>query len=321
MTKYRSRPPQLDGGLFLTDGGIETTLIFLEGLELPYFAAFHIMKDTGGRAALRKYYARYAEIAQKEDMGFILESPTWRASSDWGEKLGYSEEALAKANRDSIALMQELRKEYETALTPIVVSGCVGPRGDGYDPGQVMSPQQAEIYHTKQIRTFSEAGADMVTAITMTNTNEAIGVTRAAQNAGLSSAISFTVETDGKLPTGQSLREAIEEVDRATGNRPAYYMINCAHPTHFEGTLSGGEGWVKRVRGIRANASRRSHQELNEAPDLDDGDPVELGGQYSELLKLHPQINVLGGCCGTDHRHVEEIGMACKRAVQLSSGR
>lgn len=321
MTKHRSRLPQLDGGLFLTDGGIETTLIFLEGLELPYFAAFHLMKDAGGRAALRKYYARYAEIARKEDMGFILESPTWRASSDWGDKLGYSEEALAKANRDSIALMQELRKEYETALTPIVVSGCVGPRGDGYDPGQVMSPQQAEIYHTKQIRTFSEAGADMVTAITMTNVHEAIGVTRAAQRAGLSSAISFTVETDGRLPTGQSLREAIEEVDRATGNRPAYYMINCAHPTHFEGTLSGGEGWIERVRGIRANASRRSHQELNEAPDLDDGDPVELGGQYSELLKLHPQINVLGGCCGTDHRHVEEIGMACKRAVQLSSGR
>jgi S-methylmethionine-dependent homocysteine/selenocysteine methylase len=315
MTKYRSRLPQLDGGLFLTDGGIETTLIFLEGLELPYFAAFHLMKDASGRAALHNYYARYAEIARKENAGFVLESPTWRASSDWGEKLGYSEEALARANRDSIALMQELRKEYETELTPVVVSGCVGPRGDGYDPGQVMSQEEAEIYHTKQIRTFSGAGADMVTAITMTNANEAVGVTRAAQQAGLPSAISFTVETDGRLPTGQSLQEAIEQVDRATGNGPAYYMINCAHPTHFEGTLSGGEGWVKRVRGIRANASRRSHQELNDAPDLDDGDPVELGGQYSRLHKHHPQINVLGSCCGTDHRHLEQIGMACKKAA------
>jgi S-methylmethionine-dependent homocysteine/selenocysteine methylase len=315
VAKYRSRLPQLDGGLFLTDGGIETTLIFLEGLELPYFAAFHLMRDASGRAALHKYYARYAEIARKEDAGFILESPTWRASSDWGEKLGYSEEALAKANRDSIALMQELRKEYEAKLTPMVVSGCVGPRGDGYDPGQAMRQEEAEIYHTNQIRTFSDAGADMVTAITMTSANEAVGVTRAAQQAGLPSAISFTVETDGRLPTGQGLKEAIEEVDRSTGNAPAYYMINCAHPTHFEATLSEGGAWVARVRGIRANASKRSHRELNEAPDLDDGDPVELGSQYSALLKRHPQINVLGGCCGTDHRHVEQICIACKNAI------
>jgi homocysteine S-methyltransferase len=312
MAKYRSRLPQLQGGLFLTDGGIETTLIFHEGLDLPYFAAFHILKDNSGRAALRRYYARYIEIARREEAGFILESPTWRASSDWGRKLGYSEEQLARANRDSIVLMHELRDAFETRLTPIVISGCIGPRGDGYDPGQVMSQEEAAAYHGSQIRTFSEAGVDMVTAITMTNANEAIGVTRAAQEAGVPVAISFTLETDGSLPTGQSLKEAIEEVDGATSGGPAYYMINCAHPTHFEGTLSTQGAWAGRVRGIRANASRRSHQELNEAPDLDDGDPVELGRQYGDLLKRHPQINVLGGCCGTDHRHVQQIGMACK---------
>jgi S-methylmethionine-dependent homocysteine/selenocysteine methylase len=315
MTEYRNRLPQLEGGLFLTDGGIETTLIFHEGFELPYFAAFHLLRDAPGRTALRNYYALHAGIARKEGVGFILESPTWRASSDWGEKLGYSEEALARANRGSITLMQELRNEFETKRTPIVISGCVGPRGDGYDPGQVMSPGEAATYHGRQIRTFSEAGVDMVTAITMTNTNEAIGVTRAAQKTGVPAVISFTLETDGRLPTGQSLKEAIEEVDRATSSRPAYYMINCAHPTHFEGTLSVGSTWIERVRGIRANASKRSHQELNEAPDLDDGDPVELGGQYSDLLKRHPHINVLGGCCGTDHRHVEQISMACKVAA------
>jgi S-methylmethionine-dependent homocysteine/selenocysteine methylase len=315
MAKYRSRLPQLGGGLFLSDGGIETTLIFHEKLELPYFAAFHLLRDASGRAVLRKYYARYAEIARREVVGFILESPTWRASADWGEKLGYSNEALAEANRDAIALMQELREEFETKRTPMVISGCVGPRGDGYDPGQVMGLDEAETYHAKQIRIFSETGADMVTAITMTNANEAVGVARAAQKVGLPVAISFTLETDGRLPTGQSLKEAIEEVDHATGNGPAYYMINCAHPTHFAGTLSGGGAWIERVRGVRANASKRSHQELNEAPDLDDGDPVELGQQYSDLLKRHPQINVLGGCCGTDHRHVEQISMACKAAA------
>jgi S-methylmethionine-dependent homocysteine/selenocysteine methylase len=313
-THDRARLPQLDSGLFLTDGGIETTLIFHERLDLPYFAAFHLLRDASGRAVLRRYYVRYVEIARREEVGFILECPTWRASADWGEKLGYSEEALAKANRDSVALMHELRTEFETARTPMIISGCVGPRGDGYDPGQVMSAEEAERYHRKQISTFAEAGADMVTAITMTNAEEAIGITRAAQRAGMPAAISFTLETDGRLPTAQGLKEAIEEVDRETGHGPAYYMLNCAHPTHFAGTLSQGGAWVERVRGLRANASRRSHQELNVASELDDGDPVEFGGLYRDLRKRYPHIKVLGGCCGTDHRHIEQIIRACKAA-------
>ena len=315
MTKYRSRLPQLDGGLFLTDGGIETTLIFHDKLELPHFAAFHLMKDASGRASLHKYYARYAEIARKGSFGFILESPTWRANSDWGDKLGYSEVALAAANRDSIALMQELRDEFETVRSPMVISGCVGPRGDGYDPGQVMSAEEAEAYHATQSGTFSKAGVDMVTAITMTNVNEAIGITRAAQAAGVPAVISFTVETDGRLPTGQDLREAIEEVDESTAGGPVYYMINCAHPTHFQATFAELGATVKRVCGLRANASKQSHQELNEALDLDDGDPVELADQYRDLCQRHPQINVLGGCCGTDHRHVAQISVACRKAA------
>jgi len=310
MTKYRSRLPQLDGGLFLTDGGIETTLIFHDGFDLPYFAAFDLLREPHGRAALRNYYVRYVQIAKREDVGFILESPTWRASADWGQKLGYSAETLAEANRDAIALMRELHQEFATPQVPMVVSGCVGPRGDGYDPGQVMNPAEAEDYHAAQIRSFDEAGADMVTAITMTNADEAVGIARAAQKCGLPVAISFTLETDGRLPTGQTLKDVIAEVDGRTGDTPAYYMINCAHPTHFGGVLTGS--WAARVRGLRANASKRSHQELNEAPDLDDGNPVELGAQYRDLLQRQPQINVLGGCCGTDHRHVEQIGYACK---------
>jgi S-methylmethionine-dependent homocysteine/selenocysteine methylase len=197
----------------------------------------------------------------------------------------------------------------------MVVSGCVGPRGDGYDPGQAMSAGAAENYHAHQVGAFAEAAADMVTAITMTNASEAIGITRAAVRAGLPVAISFTVETDGRLPTGQPLSDAVREVDAATDGAPAYYMINCAHPLHFEDTLNTADTWVTRIRGIRANASRRSHQELNDAPDLDAGDPIELGGQYRALLRRHPQINVLGGCCGTDHRHLECISLACRTAA------
>ncbi|HEU4378476.1 MAG TPA: homocysteine S-methyltransferase family protein [Hyphomicrobiaceae bacterium] len=315
MAKYRSRLPQLGSGLFLTDGGIETSLIYLDGLELPHFAAFNLLKDAKGSAALRSYYVPYARLARDGGLGFVLESPTWRASPDWGRKLGYTDAELARANRQSIALMAELRTEFETPRAPMVVSGCVGPRGDGYDPGEVMSPEDAHAYHTMQIGVFREAGADMVTAITMTNANEAIGVVRAARAAGMPVAISLTLETDGRLPTGQTLRDAITEVDGATASYSAYFMINCAHPTHFEAVLEPGSAWTQRICGIRANASRRSHQELNEASDLDAGDPAELGGQYRQLRDRHPHINVLGGCCGTDHRHIEQIGRACRAAA------
>ena len=313
MSKYRKHLPQLSGGLFLTDGGIETTLIFHDGQELPHFAAFHLLRHSKGRDALLRYYQRYVAIAKADGVGFILESPTWRASADWGDKLGYTHDEIRAANRDAICLMLDLRARHATANTPIVVSGCVGPRGDGYDPGRVMTAGEAEAYHAHQIGALAEA--DMVTAITMTNANEAAGITRAAAKAGMPAAIAFTLERDGRLPTGQSLADAVKEVDAATAGGPVYYMISCAHPTHFEHVLSAQEGWTTRIRGIRANASRRSHQELNDAPDLDAGDPIELGGQYRDLLRKNPQINVLGGCCGTDHRHVECISLACRTAA------
>lgn len=314
MPKYRDHLPQLDGRIFLTDGGLETTLIFHDKLELPYFAAFHLLKDGGGSDALRKYYCTYATIACTNGFGFVLESPTWRANPDWSEKLGYSNAALNDVNRLAIAMMRELREKFQTPHSPIVISGCVGPRGDGYDPGQVMSETEAEAYHGRQIDVFRETEVDMVTAITITNTPEAIGIVRAARSSGLPVVISFTLETDGSLPTGQSLREAVDAVDAATDKGTAYYMINCAHPTHFDTAIATSEPWVKRLRGIRANASKCGHAELNEARELDDGNARELGGQYADLLRRHPQINVLGGCCGTDHRHIEEIARACKAA-------
>jgi len=188
----------------------------------------------------------------------------------------------------------------------MVISGCIGPRGDGYNPKAFMTETEAERYHAMQADTFRDADADMVTAITMTYAAEAIGIARAARAAGMPVAISFTVETDGRLPGGRTLRETIEEVDAATDRTPVYYMINCAHPTHFAGALAEGEPWVARIRGLRANASTKSHAELDEAKELDTGNPVELGRQYRDLRSRMPRLNVLGGCCGTDHRHVEE---------------
>lgn len=310
MSKYRQSLPQLDGEIFLTDGGIETTLIFQDQLELPYFAAFALLDDEAGRDVLWRYFSRHASIARNRGVGFILESATWRASPEWARKLGYGPAQLADANRSAIRLLRELRDELENDASPMVISGCVGPRGDGYDPGNLMDADQALEYHREQIGVFAQTAADMVTAITMTNVPEAIGVVHAAVEAGMPSAISLTVETDGTLPTGQTLRSAVEEIDAATDRAPAYYMINCAHPTHFSAVLDTGP-WMERLRGIRANASRCSHAELDEAEELDDGNPQELGQQYADLRQRFPQINVLGGCCGTDHRHIEQISAAC----------
>ena len=311
MARYRNALPQLGEDLFLTDGGIETTLIFHDGLELPHFAAFDLLRRPEGEAALRRYFRTYAEIGTRSGVGLVLESATWRANADWASRLGYTGQALADANRKAIRLLEEIRNDFETDRTKIAISGCVGPRADGYNPGRTMSEGDAEAYHREQVETLADTNADMVAALTMNYAEEAVGIARAAQHAGMPVAISFTVETDGRLPTGQPLKAAIGQVDAATSQYPCYYAINCAHPTHFAHVLVEGEPWMERIRGLRANASRRSHAELDESTELDVGDPGELGEQYAQLKGTLSQLNVMGGCCGTDHRHVEQIAQAC----------
>jgi homocysteine S-methyltransferase len=296
--------PQHSGDLFITDGGMETTLIFERGVELPHFASFDLLRRENGRGELRDYYGMYLELARERGVGLLLDTPTWRANRDWGERLGYSDADLERANREGVTLVEELRDERGPQL---VVSGCVGPRGDGYQAADLMTAEEAERYHTPQVETFADAGADVVSALTLTYVEEATGVARAAVAAGMPVVISFTVETDGRLPSGQALGDAIVQVDAETDGAPAYFMINCAHPTHFEHVLVEGEPWLERLGGLRANASRKSHAELDESEELDDGDPVELGEQYGALRSRLPGVTVVGGCCGTDHRHVDEI--------------
>jgi S-methylmethionine-dependent homocysteine/selenocysteine methylase len=307
--------PQLEGGMFLTDGGIETTLIFHQGLDLPAFAAFVLLADDEGTNELRRYYAPYVALAREQGVGLVLESPTWRASPRWGAELGYGDQQLDELNRKAIALMEELRDGAGAGDAPIVISGCIGPQDDGYSPSTKLTADAARDYHSTQIATFGDTAADMVTAITMTYTDEAIGLARAAREAELPVVVSFTLETDGRLPSGQGLGDAIAQVDEATDEPPAYYMINCAHPTHFEHVLDTGEAWRTRIRGLRANASTKSHAELDEAEQLDEGDPVDLGERYAALRDKLPQLNVLGGCCGTDDRHVREIIRALTSAA------
>jgi S-methylmethionine-dependent homocysteine/selenocysteine methylase len=306
----RDRLPQLDGGLFLTDGGIETTLIFHGGRNLPEFAAFDLLTDDDGTEALRDYYRPYAELARATGAGFVLEAPTWRASTKWASRIGYSDSDLDDLNRRAIALMEELRDEYRPEGSAWVISGAIGPEGDAYSPETILDAQAAQDYHSTQVETLAGTAADMVAALTMTYADEAIGLTRAAADAGIPAAISFTLETDGRLPSGQDLGDAIRQVDGETGSSPAYYGINCAHPTHFEAVLDPGAEWAQRIASLRANASRLSHDELDAAEELDEGDPDDLAARYAVLSEKLPRLNVVGGCCGTDHRHVTAIAEA-----------
>ena len=309
MSNHRAPLPDTD--IVLTDGGLETTLVFDDGFELVDFAAFPLLDDPGGRAALVRYFERYAEIAVADGVGLVLETPTWRASADWAARQGIDTAGLVRLNHDAVELVADVARRFATDRSPIVVSGCIGPRGDGYQPGELMSVAEARNYHSLQARAFADAGADLVTAITMTHRAEAEGVVEAARTAGMPVVISFTVETDGTLPSGEDLGESIEAIDAATDGYVTHYMVNCAHPDHLAPAVESGAGWLDRLGGFRANASRLSHAELDEAEELDRGDAEELGRLYRLLRGSFPQIRVVGGCCGTDHTHVAAISAAC----------
>ena len=312
MAKYRESLPHLSRStVMLSDSGMETDLIFHEGFDLPLFASFTMLDDAASTDALRNYYRRHLQVARDARVGFLFEAPTWRASIAWARQLGLDETAIADVNRRAIDLMVELRDEAGEMQGPMVISGLIGPRDDAYSPAQLMSEDEAERYHTAQIETLAGTEADLVTALTMTYAAESIGIARAARRTRMPVVISFTVETDGTLPDGSSLGDAIGAVEEKTESYTAYYGINCAHPSHFLSVLNAGEEWTTRIKMIRANASRCSHAELDEAETLDDGDPEELGREYAEIRQRLPQVNVLGGCCGTDVRHVRAIAQAC----------
>jgi S-methylmethionine-dependent homocysteine/selenocysteine methylase len=307
MTRFRDALPQLGPEVYLTDSGLETELLFNQGVDLPHFAAFPLLKDRDGMRRLRDYFAAHAAVAVQVDVGFVLEAATWRANADWGALLGFGTQGLDDVNRLAIELLVDIRAEFADYGRPYPISGCLGPRADVYRPELLMTADEAAAYHRHQIETFADTEADLVSALTLTYTGEAVGIARAARDAAMPVVLSFTVETDGRLPDGTALGEAINSVDDATSSYPAYYMINCAHPSHFTAVLDPDADWIRRLRGIRANASARSHAELDDASELDAGDPIAFGRDYAELRSDFPYLTVLGGCCGTDVRHVQQI--------------
>ena len=307
MTKYRTDLPQQSMSTFMTDGGLETDLIFNKGIDLPEFAAFDLLKNEEGKEVLSKYYLNYLNVSKQKCSGFILEAPTYRANPDWALKIGYSLESLDAMNRAAVQEMEKIRNDYENENFKIAISVCIGPRGDGYSPDNKMSIKMAEEYHSVQIKTIADTNADLVSALTVNYNEEAIGIVNAAKKNNIPVVISYTVETDGKLPSGESLEEAIISLDNITDNYVSYFMINCAHPDHFVNVLDPDSNWTNRIKGIRANASCKSHSELDESETLDEGDKEQLARRYKHLKTLLPNLNIIGGCCGTDHTHMEEI--------------
>ena len=279
--------------LTLTDAGMETALIFHQGVDLPCFAAFPLVETEDGRRALRDYFRPFLDLARDRGLPFLLDAPTWRANPDWGRELGYDLEGIAAVNRRAVAFVDDLRHEELAAGSPaILVEALVGPRGDGYAPDSMMSAQEAEAYHAVQLEALADTAADRVAAMTIADADEAVGIVRAAAAVGLPITVGLTLETDG-----------------AAGG----FMLNCAHPAHFAGILAAGGGWSDRIGAVRVNASMLSHAELDAAEELDDGDPADLAARYLGLRDLLPGLEVVGGCCGTDVRHVTAIADAWLR--------
>ena len=284
------------------DAGLETAMIFHEGFDLPEFASFVLLNDAAGRTALDRWFKGFLDMARAGGTGFVLDTATWRANMGWAGALGLDEAGIRRVNTDAVAFARAFRDRHETTALPILVNGVIGPSGDGYRVDVTRAADEAARIHRPQIEALAAAGAELVTALTMTHVEEAVGIARAAQAAGLPHILSFTVETDGDLPSGQGLQEALTEVEAATGGSALFYMVNCAHPTHFAHRLEGP--MLDRIGGLRANASRLSHAQLDAATELDDGNPVEFGADYAALAGLLPNLRLIGGCCRSDHRHV-----------------
>jgi S-methylmethionine-dependent homocysteine/selenocysteine methylase len=289
---------------YVTDGGMETDLIFHRGWDLPEFASFPLLDSQSGRDELHRYFDGYADVAHAAGAGFLVETATWRANPDHAAAIGYGPDDVVRISRDAVMFALEVADRHRERVADVLVGGVVGPRRDGYVSEAPTAPKDAEEYHRPQLEAFATAGADYAVAYTMTDPGEAIGVVRAARSVGLPVAISFTVETDGLLPSGDTLAAAIAHVDDMAP--PDHFLVNCAHPVHIAAGLDDGR-WTERIVGVRPNSSRLSHAELDAATELDEGDRDELSASHRSIAGMLPSLRIVGGCCGTDARHVAAL--------------
>lgn len=313
MVKHTSFPPRKEGRFYLTEGGTETELMYKHGFELPHFAMFPMLENPDALSRMRDMFRSYLDVAAKHEFCALMGGLDYRASPDWGELLGYSPASLSDANLQSIEFLREIAREYSSQIPEILIQGLIGPRGDAYERNESITENEAEDYHAVQLETLKKADVDSALAITFNNIPESIGVARAAAKIGVPLGISLTLDSNSKLHSGPSLAEAITDIDKETDQSPEYFLINCSHPIEFEPAIEPGD-WIRRIRGVRPNASKMEKIALCQIGHLEDGDPEELGTLCGDLARRYPHMDIWGGCCGTWSNHLNEIARNVKAA-------
>jgi homocysteine S-methyltransferase len=309
-------PLQRDGIFYLTEGGQETEIMYRHGHALPEFAMYPLLDDRAAMDDLKAMYSRVLDVAAEQGFAAMISGLDYRGSPDWGERLGYSRARLAEALERSIAFLREVADPYEDQIGEILIGGMLGPRGDAYSLNRTITAEEAEDYHGFQLEVLKRTGVDFVSAVTFNNVAEAVGVARAAARIRVPLNIAFTLDSDHRLKSGPSLKEAVEAVDAQAGDaRPDFYGINCSHPLEFEPALEAGD-WISRLRSLRPNASAKDKIDLCQIGHLEDGDPVDLGKRMGVLARRYPHIDIFGGCCGTWAPHLDEIARNVRQTVR-----
>lgn len=316
MTLQSTTFPREDGILYLTEGGTETEVIYRHGHELRDFAMFELMNKPEAVRDMENMYRRYLDKAAQYGFSALMSGFDYRASPDWGAKLGYSAEGLREMQHKCIDFLRGVSRAYEDQIERIAIAGCIGPKGDAYSLNRDITAEEAEDYHATQCETLRDCGVDLIWAATINNIPEAVGISRAAARVGLPVNMSFTLDSSHKLKSGPSLKEAIEATDTEAGAaRPDSYGINCSHPLEFEPALEPGD-WARRLRSLRPNAAKMDKVSLCKLGHIEEGDPEELGQMMGDLAKRYPDIDIWGGCCGTWDKHFDRIAHYVRQARQ-----
>lgn len=266
-----------------------------------------LIYTIAGRTALETICCQYLETGHRYDLPLLLSTPTWRAGRDRIAAAGLEGSDL---NGDNFRFLAELRDRYGEYAKKVAICGLMSCRGDAYKPEETMTELAAAEFHQWQANALASAGVDLLLAATLPALSEAVGLARSQAITGLPYMISFVVRPDGTLLDGTSLHKAIITIDSTVSPPPLSYMINCTHASIFRSALLHKDNSSplvrERVIGILANTAALSPEELDASPDLVEEAPETFGRAVSSLYS-ELNLKVLGGCCGTDNRHIESL--------------
>ncbi|MBW2409401.1 MAG: homocysteine S-methyltransferase family protein [Deltaproteobacteria bacterium] len=294
-----------NAAVILTEGAVIERLRRDPAVELdPYIANAGLIYDQAGKQAMTRIYRQYIDIASRYRLPMIVSAPTWRASSERINKSAYSgRETMVK---DCADFINRIRQDVSQSADCIYIAGLIACRGDSYEPREALTADKAEAYHRLQAQELAHAGVDFILAATLPAVSEALGIAAALSQCAIPYSLSFVIRSDGRVLDGTPLQAAIEKIDAAVNPGPLFYQINCVHPAIFRKAIEQSEPGFDRLLGLQANTSEKSPEELDGLGYLDTSEPEEFA---ESMLALHTHfgLKIIGGCCGTDHRHIEEI--------------